>query len=192
MQDPRDPDASGLRRIVRINISVIILNAETKHPHIATLISFSKRRIPEKLLYGIFGLFDMKTGFFICRIHTHPAVTGTDKMSRFHINMAGTLPDLPLEKIIVRDVFTLFIITHIQMIEPYKGFHRCCRKPGIQKLSHGNGNNRSDQWTYQHASGYRTVDFFQKVVLKGILLCNMPHSVRCPDHRLPPLSMESL
>ena len=192
MQDSRDPDASGLRRIVRINISVIILNAETKHPHIATLISFSKRRIPEKLLYGIFGLFDMKTGFFICRIHTHPAVTGTDKMSRFHINMAGTLPDLPLEKIIVGSIFTLFIITHIQMIEPYKGFHRCCRKPGIQKPSHGNGNNGSNQRPDHHTSGHRTVDFFQEIVLKGILLCNMPHSVRCPDHRLPPLSIESL
>ena len=134
----------------------------------------------------------MKTGFFIHRIYTGPAVTGTDKMPGFHIDPAGTLPDLSLEKIIVGNIFPRFIITHIQMIEPDKRFHCCCRNPGIQKLSHNRGNSRGNQRPDHHTPGHRTVDFFQQIILKRIFLFNVSLSVCRPDHKLPPLSMENL
>ena len=96
----------------------------------------------------------MKTGFFIYRIYAGTAVTGTDKMPGFHIDPAGIFSDLTLKEIIVGSIFPFFIITHIQMIEPDKRFHRCRRNPGIQKFSHGNGNSRIDQGTDHHTPGH--------------------------------------
>ena len=129
MKDSRYLHTPGLSGIVRVNISVVILDAETKHPHIATLKSFSQGRVLKKFLHCISGMLDRKSCLSVNRINTCTAVARADKMLRFHIYAPRALPDLPLKKFIIRSVFLFFIIPHIQMVHPDKRLHCCCRNP---------------------------------------------------------------